>query len=60
MSYDVIAVNIRTGETRVIAEEKTLANAEATVSMAVVRRGVETEFFKAVEHIEANARGLRD
>ena len=33
---------------RLIAEGKTLRNAEAIVNMAVMRRGVETEFFSEV------------
>jgi len=46
--FKVLAVNIKTGEERVLAEGKTEANAEAIVSMAVMRRGVEEEFYKAV------------
>ena len=48
--FDVVAVNIQTGEERVIASEKTARDAEAIVSMAVARRGVEREFFKAIPH----------
>ena len=47
-NYDVVAVNIKTGATRLIAEDKTLPNAEAVVKMAVLRLGVETEFYKVV------------
>lgn len=46
--FDVIAVNIATGKERLIAEKKTERNAEAIINMAVMRRGVETEFFKTV------------
>lgn len=49
--YDVEAVNLATGEVRKIAEHKTLANAEAIVKMAVMRRGVDEEFFREVEHV---------
>lgn len=48
--FDVVAVNLRTGAERVIARRETEDNAEATVRMAVFRRGVEVEFFKAVAH----------
>ena len=44
--FDVIAVNFRTGAERIIAERKTERNAEAIVTMAVMRRGVEEEIFK--------------
>ena len=46
--FDVIAVEIATGKKRIIAENKTEEDAEAIVMMAVMRRGVEEEFFKAV------------
>ena len=46
--FDVVAVNIKTGEQHVIERNKTERNAEAIVSMAVMRRGVDEEFFKAV------------
>lgn len=44
--FDVVAVNIKTGAERLIAEHKTERNAEAIVAMAVMRQGVVTEFFK--------------
>lgn len=44
--YNVVATNIKTGEKRMLAENKTEDNAEAIVSMAVMRRGVDEEFFK--------------
>ena len=47
---DVVAVNIATGAHRLIAEGKTERNADAIVSMAVMRRGVDDEFFKVVPH----------
>lgn len=46
--YNVIAVDIKTGEERIIAENKSEKNADAIIKMAVVRRGVGKEFFKAV------------
>jgi len=48
--FDVVAVTIATGATRVIAEKKTEKNADAIVNMAVARRGVDVEFFKVVPH----------
>ena len=46
--YDVLAVNIATLKVRLMAEKKTLPNAEAIVSMAVLRRGVDEEFYAEV------------
>lgn len=46
--FKVVAVTIATGAERLIAENKTKPNAEAIRDMAVIRRGVETEFFKVV------------
>lgn len=46
--FDVVAVDLKTGAVRVMARDKTEANAEAFVTMAVIRRGVEDEIFKAV------------
>lgn len=43
--YDVVAVNLTTNRVRLLATEKTLGNAGAIVTMAVVRRAVEDEFF---------------
>lgn len=48
MLYDVIAINIDTRKVRLISQGKTLPNAEAIVKMAVMRRGVEEEFFVEV------------
>jgi len=47
--YDVVAVNIETRIVRVLATDKTLPNAEAIVKMAVMRRGVDEEFFAEVK-----------
>ena len=46
--YDVRAVNIETNEERIIANRMTVRNAEACMRMAVMRRGVEVEFFVVV------------
>jgi hypothetical protein len=46
--YDVVAVDLKTKAVRVMDRNLTLENAEAYVSMAVMRRGVDEEFFKAV------------
>ena len=46
--FDVIATEIATGKTRVIASGVSARNAEAIVEMAVIRRGVETEFYAPV------------
>ena len=45
--YDVIATNIKTGKHRVIASGKSEMNAEAIVNIAVMRQGVDEEFFSA-------------
>ena len=50
MAVDVIAVNMDTMLTRLIAVDKSEKNAEAIVSMAVMRRGVDVEFFTTVPH----------
>jgi len=46
--YDVIAVNIKTGARRTLATDKTERNAEAIISLAVMRRGVTEEFYMAI------------
>lgn len=43
--FDVIAVDIKTKAVRIMAADMEIDNAEAFVSMAVVRRGVDKEFF---------------
>jgi hypothetical protein len=48
--WDVVAVGINSGAHRVIAAGKTEEDADAIVKLAVMRRGVEEEFFKAVPH----------
>ena len=46
--YDVIEVNLQDKTVQVIAESKTLRNAEAIIDMAVIRRGVEDSFYTYV------------
>jgi hypothetical protein len=46
--FDVVAVDLTTNAERVMERGLTHKNAEAYVMMAVMRRGVEDEFFKAV------------
>jgi hypothetical protein len=52
--FDVVAVSIKTGEQRTLATRKTKENAEAFVDIAVMRRGLDEELFKAVPHVEAD------
>jgi hypothetical protein len=46
--YDVVAIRYDTRARRTLAERKTLEDADAVIKMAVIRRGVEEEFYKAV------------
>lgn len=46
--FDVVAVNIKTGDKRSMATDKTEANAEAVVKDAVMRRGVQEEFYMMI------------
>lgn len=46
--FDVVAVNITTKRVRLLAEHKTKRNAEAIVNMAVIRIGVDEEFYAPV------------
>lgn len=46
--FDVVAVNIETGIVRMMAEGKTQPNAEAVVKMAIMRRGLDEEFYAEV------------
>lgn len=43
--FNVYAVSLRDHSRRLIAENKTERNADAIVTMAVMRRGVEEEIF---------------
>jgi len=49
MLYDVLAVNKATSKVRFLALDKTEKNAEAVVIMAVMRRGVDDEFYTEVK-----------
>ena len=48
--YDVVAVNLETNTVRILDSNKTHANADAIMSMAVMRRGCDEEFFSVVAH----------
>ena len=48
--YDVIAVDMKTEKVKIIAAGKTAKNAEAIENMAIMRRGVDDEFFASVPH----------
>ena len=43
--FDVIAVDLASGDRRKLAENKNEADAEAIIKMAVIRRGVDVEYF---------------
>ncbi len=45
LRYDVLAVNLQTHKVRVLAHDKDHRNAEAIIDMAVMRRGVDVEFY---------------
>jgi hypothetical protein len=47
--YDVYAVSIATNERRLLAQDMDDRNAEAVIKLAVMRRGVETEFYTKEE-----------
>ena len=47
--FDVLAVSIADSTVRSLATSKTARDAEAIEVMAVMRRGVETEFYVTVE-----------
>lgn len=48
--FDVVAIDIKTRDPRLLADRKTKASAEAIIKMAVIRRGVDSEFFAMVPH----------
>lgn len=43
--FDALAVNIKTGKVRIFGQNKTLVNAEAISKMAIMRRGLDEEFY---------------
>lgn len=47
--YDVLAVSIKDQKVRILDTNKTKDAAEGVVMFAVMRRGVETEFYPIVE-----------
>lgn len=48
--WDVIAVDIKTGEHRVLEAAKAHRNAEAIMNMAIMRHGIDVEFYKLLPH----------
>jgi hypothetical protein len=46
--HDVLAVSIQTGIVRFFGQNKDIRNAEAIVKMAIMRRGVDEEFYAVV------------
>jgi hypothetical protein len=46
--YDVVAVSLATYHIRLMATQASKPDAEAIVTMAVMRRGCDTEFFTSV------------
>jgi hypothetical protein len=46
--FDVVAVDLESRTVRLMAEGKTAVNAYAVETMAVMRRGVDAEFFASV------------
>lgn len=53
--YRVVAVRYDTGTRRILATDKTLQNADAIIQMAVARRGVDEEYYKAVPQHEGTS-----
>lgn len=45
--FDVVGVDLATHRVRIMATRQTAENADAYVKMAVMRRGVDEEFFAA-------------
>ncbi|MDZ4346124.1 MAG: hypothetical protein U1E51_27240 [Candidatus Binatia bacterium] len=46
--FDVIAVNFNTMRVRLFSRNRNSKNAEAIINMAVIRRGVDEEFYTEV------------
>lgn len=46
--YDVVAVDLESSDVRVLTVDRTYSDADVFVRMAVMRRGVDEEFFAAV------------
>lgn len=50
-TFDVVAVSIKDPhQVRILGTDLTESNAEAIIKLAVMRRGVDAEFYKAVTH----------
>lgn len=47
-SYDVVAVSLDDNTVRIMDRNKTERNAEAVIGFAIMRRGVDSEFYAAV------------
>lgn len=47
--FDVVAVDQATNRVRILATDKSEKDAEAIANMAVMRRGVDLEFFAEVD-----------
>ena len=45
--YDVVAISLTTGARRIMERRLTKQDADAYIAMAVARRGMDDEFFKA-------------
>ena len=48
-TFDVLAVNTMTRKVRIFGRSETESNAEAIVTMAVTRRGVDEEYYVTAE-----------
>lgn len=51
-TWDVVAENIKTGERRFLAQDKTEENADGISNMAVTRCGCDEEFYMVIPHVE--------
>ncbi len=49
-TFDTLAVNIETSTIRFFGQDKNLQSAEAIVKMAIMRRGLDEEFYVVVPH----------
>ncbi len=57
-AYDVVAQNIKTAARRLLAESRSMPDAEGIVKMAVYRRGVDEEFYRVEPHPAPNCQPL--
>ena len=49
--FDVVAVDLNTKKERIIASNKSKKDAEAIIAMAVMRLGLEKEYYKIKEKV---------